>query len=131
MGLNISNRLLALMGSKLQLKSEVGIGSTFFFEANFRAEAGNAVHVLPESEKKLESDNILSKSKSIKILIAEDNAVNMQLIKIILKKKLPNAILVEAHNGLQVVEKFKEGGFSLVMMLITCFNDASDMLSRR
>ena len=40
----------------------------------------------------------------------------MALIKIILKDKLPNATVVEAVNGKQAVEKFKEGQFSLVFL---------------
>lgn len=35
LGLTISNKLLHLMGSQLQLKSQVGVGSTFFFEVFF------------------------------------------------------------------------------------------------
>jgi signal transduction histidine kinase len=35
LGLTISNELLALMGSKLQLTSDVGIGSLFYFDITF------------------------------------------------------------------------------------------------
>lgn len=37
LGLSISNNLLALMGSKLQLQSELGKGSTFYFDVCFKA----------------------------------------------------------------------------------------------
>jgi PAS domain S-box-containing protein len=40
LGLTISNELLALMDSKLELKSEVGKGSLFYFDASFKVEAG-------------------------------------------------------------------------------------------
>jgi PAS domain S-box-containing protein len=114
LGLSISNRLLALMGSKLQLTSEPGKGSTFYFEAGFKSEAGDtsaSPDVLPVKAKENVSD-----SSGIKILIAEDNPVNMSLIKIILKKKLPNATLVEAGNGKIAAEKFSKEPFTLVFM---------------
>jgi CheY-like chemotaxis protein/preprotein translocase subunit SecB len=38
LGLAISTKLLSLMGSKLQLESEVGKGSRFFFEVDFSVE---------------------------------------------------------------------------------------------
>jgi signal transduction histidine kinase len=116
LGLNISNRLLALMGSKLQVTSKLGEGSTFFFDVTFKAEAGEINDSKQEAGKKGSMNDALSASGDIRILIAEDNPVNLSLIKIILKKKLPNAILVEAGNGLKAVEKFKEGGFNLVLM---------------
>lgn len=39
LGLTISNELLALMGSKLELKSEVGKGSQFYFDASFKVDS--------------------------------------------------------------------------------------------
>lgn len=39
LGLTISNELLALMDSKLELKSEVGKGSQFYFDASFKVES--------------------------------------------------------------------------------------------
>ncbi len=41
------------------------------------------------------------------ILIAEDNAVNMLLLKSILENILPNAKIVDAENGLIAIEKFQ------------------------
>ena len=41
------------------------------------------------------------------ILVADDNEVNMLLVKSIFRNILPNAKLEEAENGLVVIEKFK------------------------
>ncbi|WP_036678836.1 response regulator [Daejeonella oryzae] len=43
------------------------------------------------------------KSSIFRILIAEDNAVNMLLVKIIIKRIVPNAIIQEAINGSEAV----------------------------
>jgi signal transduction histidine kinase/CheY-like chemotaxis protein len=115
LGLSISNRLVALMGSKLQLKSEPGQGSTFYFEAIFKAEytdrSTRTAEPLQVSDKMAQP-----LTSTIKILIAEDNPVNMALIKIVLKKKMPNAILVEAGTGKQAVDKFSGDSFDLILM---------------
>lgn len=50
------------------------------------------------------------------ILIAEDNVVNMLLVKSIIENLLPNALIVEAENGLQAVEKFLNEKPELVFM---------------
>ncbi len=44
LGLTISNKLLALMNSKLELDTEHGKGSTFYFTLNSRYEVGDAIH---------------------------------------------------------------------------------------
>ncbi|MEJ2884140.1 PAS domain S-box protein [Pedobacter sp. GR22-6] len=41
-----------------------------------------------------------------KVLIAEDNAINMLLAKTVVRRIDPDAIIVEAANGLEAVEKF-------------------------
>jgi len=113
LGLAISNTLLAIMGSKLQLKSEPGTGSTFYFEATFKTQFSDAgVEKHAEANKKNGAEKIFSDSPDIKILIAEDNVVNMTLIKILLKNKFPNATLVQAANGKQAIEKFTKEQFS-------------------
>jgi len=50
------------------------------------------------------------------ILIAEDNTVNMLLAKTIVKKIVPNAIILEAKNGLEVVQFYKTQMPDLILM---------------
>jgi PAS domain S-box-containing protein len=116
LGLSISNKLLAMMGSKLQLKSELGLGSTFYFELKCKAEPGNAMDADIAMSVKGKNEKVFSTSPDVKILVADDNAINMSLIRIILRDKFPNGLLVEAANGMQAVEKFEAGKFNLVLM---------------
>jgi CheY-like chemotaxis protein len=117
LGLAISNTLVAMMGSKLQLKSEPYAGSTFYFEAAFKAQFSDAGdEKLAEKNRTNGVETLFSDSPEIKILIAEDNVVNMTLIKLILKNKFPNATLVQAANGKQAIEKFTKEQFSMVFM---------------
>jgi hypothetical protein len=50
LGLTISNKLLELMESHLQLSSEIGIGSTFYFDLDLQT-TDNEVETLLEIDK--------------------------------------------------------------------------------
>jgi PAS domain S-box-containing protein len=75
LGLTISNRLLGLMNSKLQLVSEAGVGSTFFFDVTFRAVEGEDLFVWENI------DDIR------KILVVDDNPNNGCILKEMLDNK--------------------------------------------
>jgi signal transduction histidine kinase/ActR/RegA family two-component response regulator len=112
LGLSISNKLLSLMKSKLQLASEVNKGSTFYFDLTVVAseESKNPIKRPAATHEQKPS------GAGVRILIAEDNTVNMSLIKIILNKKMPGATLIEASNGAEAVEKFKTESFNMILM---------------
>jgi CheY-like chemotaxis protein len=116
LGLNISNKLLSLMGTKLQLISTLGEGSTFYFDVAFESEQEQSTSNTKTQDNMTETYKAVSDSTDIKILIAEDNSVNMSLIKIILKKKFPKATLIEAANGKQAFEKYCQEPFDLILM---------------
>ncbi|TDO24904.1 PAS domain S-box protein [Pedobacter duraquae] len=98
LGLTISNSLLGLMGSKLQLRSSPGEGSTFFFDLRLKSEAGDIVPEVDANFTVLEPV-----ARSLTVLIAEDNAINMLLARTLLKRIAPNAKIVEAVDGAEAV----------------------------
>jgi CheY-like chemotaxis protein len=51
-----------------------------------------------------------------KILIVEDIAINLQLVKIFLKNLLPHGIFFEAKNGEEAVAKFQSEALDLIFM---------------
>jgi PAS domain S-box-containing protein len=117
LGLAITNQLLALMGSKLQLKSKLGEGSTFFFTITFVKVIERKNKVLAEKSKNNDIKNHEPKIfKSYKILIVEDNKVNMLLAKTLINKINPNAIIHEAHDGVEAIASFKEKPADLILM---------------
>jgi len=62
------------------------------------------------------SDKQLNLGYTPKILIAEDNKVNMLLARTILKKAIPQATLIEATNGAEALMHFDQHRPDLVLM---------------
>jgi CheY-like chemotaxis protein len=65
---------------------------------------------------KLESNVELENSKKIKILIVEDNKINMLLTKTFILKQFKNATVIEAENGEAAIDKFKKHEPQITLM---------------
>ncbi|MGF1487736.1 MAG: response regulator, partial [Prochloraceae cyanobacterium] len=99
LGLSISERLVKLMGGKLQVKSKLGVGSTFWFDI-----------VLPVLQKSTKYKPQIVKQETIiidpdskpKILIVDDKQVNRDLLVALLKPK--GFEIFTANNGEQMLE---------------------------
>jgi PAS domain S-box-containing protein len=116
LGLTISNKLLALMNSKLQLKSTYRQGSEFYFYLNLKSLTETESTTI-ESIKTIDNTNInFHKLDNFKILIVEDNKINMLLARTLLKQILKNSTFYEAENGIDAYEKFKILKPNLILM---------------
>jgi PAS domain S-box-containing protein len=119
LGLAICRQLLQLMKSELKLKSEVGQGSEFFFEIPFRIPEIDPNLLLESTESKFETSKsmeTLIQDLPTKILVVEDNAVNMGLMKNFINRILPNVIILEAENGEVAVKVFQKEFPNLILM---------------
>ena len=120
LGLAICSRLIEMMGGSIQVESEVGGGSTFSFTARF-AIAAFAGSVSPTDSVSL--TNMLEavragQSKelpvSLRILLAEDNAVNQRLAVRLLERRGHRVEL--ASSGRQAIEWVDRQSFDLILM---------------
>ncbi|MEK0192361.1 hybrid sensor histidine kinase/response regulator [Microcoleus anatoxicus] len=76
LGLSISQKIVELMGSRLQLKSELGVGSTFWFEVELTEAAEWAI----ASRKNIHGNIIGYQGERRKILIVDDRWENRAVI---------------------------------------------------
>lgn len=114
LGLTISNKILALMHSKLQLESKLKVGSTFYFDVQFKTEDGEIA--IENREVILSQEDINYGNNEPVILIVEDNKINLLLAKTIIKKNIPNAIIHESYNGTEAVEFCENITPTLILM---------------
>lgn len=107
LGLSICKHLVNLMGGEIGVRSEVGVGSTFWF--TLPLQAGKA----PVSEKVV--DSVATKPlKRLRILIAEDISVN-QIIAIKMFERLGHSAMAVA-NGQEVLDSIRETPFDVIFM---------------
>ncbi len=108
LGLTISKKLIELMGSTLQVESELGKGSDFWFDLVFE-KSTNIEH-----PKQIPTSNNYERLKGLHILIVEDNPVNMLVVSKILETKLVK--ISKAKNGSEAVEMMLKHTYDLVLM---------------
>ena len=113
LGLAICKQLIEIMGGTLTLKSEVGKGSTFSFLLNLQKSTITTIseyNTFPNSLNSKEQNNL----NGIKILVAEDNQVNIMVIKKFLKSW--NVDYNFAENGLVAVGKAAINDYDIILM---------------
>ncbi|MFS4417952.1 ATP-binding protein [Maribacter sp. 2307ULW6-5] len=110
LGLSISKKLVALMGGDIALTSEPGVGSVFFFNLELALPPKDVKLKLTEDGK----EGCPKSLEGIKVLIAEDNKVNILMLKKFLSKWRITSHFVE--NGADAVAACKENDYDLILM---------------
>ncbi|MHB8056835.1 MAG: ATP-binding protein [Desulfuromonadaceae bacterium] len=109
LGLTISRRLAELMGGSISVESTPGVGSCFRVTLPFSV--GQQV----ESVKKTPPITLLSQAgPSLRILLVEDNPINIKCGMALLKKMGHKAVLAE--NGSDCLTMLEHNTFDLVLM---------------
>jgi signal transduction histidine kinase/CheY-like chemotaxis protein len=108
LGLSITRKLVNKFNSDLLLESEEGKGSTFHFSVEFRINENRKMYINEGKSTNLQS------LQGVRVLVAEDNPVNMSIAKRFLGKW--GIDVTEATNGKEAVEKFRQGDFHLMLI---------------
>jgi PAS domain S-box-containing protein len=107
LGLAITKRIVNMFNSDLLLESEENKGSAFHFTVELK---------ICENRKRYMEDNIknLDSLEGIRLLIAEDNPVNLSIAKRFLTKW--GIKVSEATNGREALAQFKKDTFDLLLI---------------
>lgn len=108
LGLSISKKMVNLFHGDLMLKSEEGKGSTFYFTLELAINENRKMYINEERVKQL------TVFTGVKVLVAEDNAVNMAIARRFLTKW--GIEVHEACNGREAVELFRKVAFDLILI---------------
>ena len=109
LGLSICERLVTLQGGTIGVSSVQGHGSRFWFQLPLRSIAVKEAKAAAEIARMLID-------KPIRILLVDDNAVNLLVAGMMLKKCFPKAEIEQASSGSEALEKLREQTFDLTLM---------------
>ena len=111
LGLSIVKSLLELMGSRIQLESQLGKGSKFWFDLVLDISAQGATE---EDNAKQLNESEYSSLENRHILVVEDNKINLMITRKILEKR--NIICQVADNGMDAIKMVETNDFDVVLM---------------
>jgi signal transduction histidine kinase len=114
LGLAIVKRLLELQGSKINVSSIRDEGSIFSFNMGFEVSVEKVVEPISNNGQSISMLPNKDGTNPLKILIAEDNQLNVMLMKKLLAKW--KIIPTIAENGARAVEMVQNDNFDLILM---------------
>jgi PAS domain S-box-containing protein len=109
LGLTIAKHLVESMGGRIFVTSEVGVGTSFTVDLPFEAaELGEEAGTSPPAEAREPVE------RATRVLLAEDNPVNVMVAKLILEQC--GCTVDVAENGMRAIAMAAAESYDLVMM---------------
>ncbi len=127
LGLAICKRLVEMMGGSIELKSEEGKGSTFRInlrlakaeKMEFYKYSNSTIYEKSNLDDKLEEDDVIvirggGLNNNIRILLVEDNEINIRLFINILKVRWLKCDI--ALNGIEALAAYEKNKYDIIFM---------------
>ena len=118
LGLTISKQLVEMMNGRIWVESKRGKGSCFIFEIElkelkeFSNDTDNKNYTKKEKNKTIQHD--IQNLEGKKILLAEDNIINQEIILGLLENS--NIEIDIAENGQAAIEMYQKNTYTLILM---------------
>jgi signal transduction histidine kinase/CheY-like chemotaxis protein len=110
LGLSIAKRLVEAMGGDMTVESKEGLGSTFHFTIEVGVLPTPTVDHLPKGEQLQTSPS----HPALKILVVEDNDLNLKVIHSLLENQ--GHTVREATTGVEALQAMQEDRFDCILM---------------
>lgn len=108
LGLTISKGLVDLMHGEITFTSKQNIGTTFFINLPLNIPENNSKNIEKKEGKHIDY--------ALKILLVDDNKINLMVLEKQLKSKLKNSQMTTAKNGLEAVNLIQENYYDIILM---------------
>ena len=105
LGLAISNKLAGIMGTKIEVKSQYGVGSVFWFDVQLKPGEDSSAYA--------ESNGFFIAPEA-KILAVDDNNMNLMVLKSLLKRTM--VVVDTADSAEDCYDKYAAKDYDLVLM---------------
>jgi CheY-like chemotaxis protein len=109
LGLAICERLVRLQQGTIGVRSTPGQGACFWFLLPWHGMAAEAAQAVTDMARALPH-------QPLRVLLVDDNAVNLLVARMMLQKSLPKAEVVEANSGPTALTLLREQTFDVVLM---------------
>ena len=114
LGLAIAKKIIEVMGGDLEIKSQVGEGSVFSFQVLLSKLEDQDVTAKEDYMGTASEDIRLGERFPLRILLAEDNDLNLELMSLMLHQM--HYEFDVARNGLEVLSALKDKPYDLILM---------------
>ncbi|WP_051205696.1 response regulator [Butyrivibrio sp. FC2001] len=118
LGLNITKKLLELMGSELKVKSEYGMGSEFSFDIVQGVKKSEPIGDYMETYKKALIEQIKYHERFVapdaRVLVVDDTPINLDVFEGLLKTT--KVMIDRAESGFECLELTRENRYDIIFL---------------